>query len=287
MSEATKVFRSVDPVAAAASYGNWGSKPPETKVLPEEDLEDYTETDDDEVGVYDEQAGEDETPFVDESEFEEEQAFRTQEDFDNAIKRRLKRQERSIAKQLGVSLEEARELIEAGRLVAEASGLTPAQIKMKLEESRMNQSNVNQGQPVYRPVDDEVKREIAEVRSMLTEEREEKARTLQESEAKKEFGDLYLKHQDAIEDKAEELGLSLLDAAAVVLRPKLREIAEERVANKQQVRKSRKIEGSDEGAGATPLDLSAVLGPQHKKIARKMGLTLERYYQRGKETGLF
>ena len=208
----------------------------------------------------------------------------TQEDFDAAVKRRLKRQERSIARELGVDLAEAKEWIAAGKSIGDASGLTPAQIRMKMEETRMQQAQAA-GQHYAPPADDELKTEVRELKQMITSDYEEKAFKAQEAEAKKEFGDLYSKHREAIEDKAEESGLSLVDAAAIVLRPKLREIAEGKVQARQQVQRSRKIEGSDEGAGSAGVDVNTALSDKQKRVAQRMGVPFEKYYQRLKEMG--
>lgn len=222
-----------------------------------------------------------------EPEESEEEVYRTQEDVDRAIKNRLKRYEKKVAKELGdVSIEEAKEWIEAGRSISQASGLTPAQIKMKLEEQRMQQAQQagnQQYQPQY-PQDD-VKKELAEMRSLIEEDRVEKVRRQQEQEARKEFGDHYQKYRDDIEDRAEELGLSLVDAAAIVLRPKLKEITEDRIRSKQQVKKTRKVEDSSEGPDKHQVDFRTALTAGEKRVAQKMGLTLEQYYEQKKVLG--
>ncbi len=251
-----------------------------------EDPNEYEETyNEPEIEEDTQEIEEDYVPPVEE--VEEETVYRTQEDFDNALKRRLKRHERSIARELGGfnTLEEAKEWVEAGRSVSEASGLTPAQIKMKLEESRMQQANTQTGQPTYAPHDNEVKRELAQMRELIESDRVEKTRQTQESEAKKEFGTLYDKYREDILDKVEDTGLSVIDAAAIVLRPKLREVAETKVRAQQQVKRSRKIEGSDESPGGGPIDYNAALTPRQKLTAKKMGRTLESYYKRLKELG--
>lgn len=217
---------------------------------------------------------------------EEETVYRTQEDFDRAIKNRLKRYERKVAGELGVSLQEAKDWIEAGRSVSQASGLTPAQIKMKLEETRMQ--NAQQAGQSYQPnvyPQDDVKKELAEMKSLIEEDRVEKVRTRQEQEARKEFGDLFSKHQDDIEEKAEEFGLSLVDAAAIVLRPKLKEYTETRVRNKQQLSKSRKIEDSNDSPDTKEVDLRTALTDKEKRTAQRMGVSLEKYYNQKKALG--
>lgn len=241
--------------------------------------EEYTEED-----QYEDDPVEEEYADEPEDDVEEEAVYRTQEEVDDAIKRRLKRYERKVAKELGdLSVQEAREWIEAGKSVAEASGLTPAQIKMKLEESRMQQAQQT-GQP-YTPAVDPVKQELAEMRSMLEEDRHEKTRRLEEQEARKEFGDLYTKYEDSIVDKAEEHGLKLADAAAIVLRPKLRELTEQKVRTKQQVQKQRKVEDSSGAPDTKTVDFRTALTPREKEAARKMHLTLEQYYEQKKLLG--
>ena len=225
------------------------------------------------------------TEYEETEEIVEQEVYRTQEDFDRAIKNRLKRYERKVANELGVSLQEAKDWIEAGRSVSQASGLTPAQIKMKLEESRMQQTQTGQTyQPNVYPQDD-VKKELAEMKSLIEEDRVEKVRSRQEQEAKKEFGELFNKHQDDIEEKAEEFGLSLVDAAAIVLRPKLKEYTEDRVRNKQQLKKSRKIEDSTESPDRKEVDLRTALTDQEKRVAQRMGIPLDKYYAQKKALG--
>ncbi len=230
-----------------------------------------------------EQTEEPEQPEEFEDEESEDGVYRTQEEVDRAIKNRLKRYEKKVSKDLGVSLEEAKDWIEAGQSVSQASGLTPAQIKMKLEEQKMQQAQ-EAGQ-VYQPQQDDVKKELAEMRSLIEEDREQKVRGQQEQEARKEFGDLYGKYQDDIMDKAEDLGLSLVDAAAIVLRPKLHEVAEDRVRNKQKVKKTRKVEDSSDSPDKGEVDLRTALSPGEKRVAQRMGLTLEQYYEQKKELG--
>ncbi len=138
-------------------------------------------------------------------------------------------------------------------------------------------------QPVTQ-TDDSVKREIAEIKELISEERIEKVRSLQEAEARKEFGTLYDKHREDILDKAEELGLSIPDATAIVIRPKLREHVEETTRAKQQFKRNRRVEGSGEGP-VKEVDIAAALTPKEKRTAMKMGISLKDYYSQKKELG--
>ena len=212
----------------------------------------------------------------------EETVYRTQEEFDRAFTKRLKRKERQISEQLGVSLEEAAIWIEAGKSVSEVSGLTPAQIKMKLEESRMQQTGVQAPHNQTVQGGDDVGRELARLREIVEGDHEAKIRAKQEAAAKQSFGELYDKYREDIEDKAEEKDLSLEDAAAIVLRPKLQEITEEKFLNKQKVKRARKIESGDEAPGKT-VDYNTELSASQKNVARKMGQSLEKYYKSLKE----
>ncbi len=222
----------------------------------------------------------------------EEQVYRSQEDVDNAIKNRLKRFEKKIAKDLGSGLDEAKELIAAGRAVTQASGLSPAQIRERLAAQRQQhgygtQGYRSQGQEATPPQsapNDDVRQEINEIKNLISEEREEKVKKIQEDEARKEFGELFDSHADDIYEKAEDTGLSLADAAAVVLRPKLREHLEERTKAEMRTKRSRKLDDSSAGP-EKHVDVNSVLSPDQKRVATRMGIGYKKYYEQLKELG--
>ena len=215
---------------------------------------------------------------------EDDRSYRSQAEVDAAIERRLARERRNLAKKLGFdSLDEAAEYASAGRAVAGASGLTPSQVRQRLAEQAAQ--HVQQGGQVpaqYAGLD--IHKELREMRDLIEDDRTEKVKAKQEEAARKEFGKLFDTHRDEIEDKAEETGLSIVDAAAVVLRPKLRKHIEDTVTKKKQVQKKRKIESGD-GKPATAVNYESALTESERRIAQKMGLSLEKYYKRKKQLG--
>lgn len=223
---------------------------------------------------------------VEEEETEEEplQETLTKDEVTEIVKSRLARdrrkREKEFADKLGVPLEQAREYIEAGRSVSQASGMTPAQIRQKIAEQNVQQGGPQSQQAL--PSEDSIRQELQELKGMFSEEREEKLRAQEAATAKKEFGTLYDKYSDDIEDYAEDNGLSLVDAAAVVLRPKLREYFETQAETKRKVTKKKRVDGTSEGAGGGEVDVSTKLTPAEKDIAQKMGLTLQEYYENKK-----
>lgn len=213
---------------------------------------------------------------------EDDQTYRDQEDFDKAFERRFARERRKLAKQMGFNnLEEAVEYASAGRAVTSASGLSPSEVRQRLAEQQAAQQSAA---PVQTQGGDDVRKEINEIKSILSDEREEKMRTNQATEARKEFGKLYDEYREDIEDKAEETGLSLLDAATLVLRPKLKQHIEQQSRKKKEVQRKRKVEGGD-SKPPTEIDYSTALTDVEKATAKRMGRTLEQYYNRKKQLG--
>jgi len=208
----------------------------------------------------------------------------TVEEVNEIVQDRLARDRRSrdkeLAQQLGVSPKEAREWIEAGRAVSQASGLTPAQIRERIAQDRANQGGNNNQQTYQHPAgggfDPNLRTELEQIKSVLYEDREEKVKQLESERGRKEFGKLFDKYSDDIEDKAEELGLPLDDAAAIVLRPKLREYYSQQAANRAKHKRQRGTVGADDRAVESRSAVSE-LTPKEKEIAQKMGLTEKEY----------
>lgn len=215
----------------------------------------------------------------------------TQEQVNEIVEKRLARerrkQDKELAKKLGVPVDQAREYIDAGLSVAQASGLTPAQIRERIKQGQQGSGQQAQGQQQqyqqYNPQDD-IKQEINEIRGILSDEREQKIRSQQEQEAKKEFGSLYDEHVEDIEEKAEDYGISLVDAAAIVLRPKIREHVENETRQKQQAKRKRKLEGGGDPP-AKGEDVASKLTQKQIEVANKMRIPLEKYYKNLQELG--
>ncbi len=221
----------------------------------------------------------------------QEDARLTQEQVNEIVEKRLARerrkQDKELAKKLGVPVEQAREYIDAGLSVSQASGLTPAQIRERIKQGQQGSGQQAQGQyqqqQQYQPQDD-LKQEINDIKGILSDEREQKVRAQQEQEAKKEFGTLYDDNEDEIIEKAEDNGLSLLDAAAIVLRPKIREHVETQTRQKQQTKRKRKVEGGGDPPQKGE-DIASKLTAKQMDVARKMRIPLEKYYKNLKELG--
>ncbi len=212
----------------------------------------------------------------------------SQDEFDQKIKQLTAKErarfEKKMQKLFGTKdLNRASEYYQAGYAVSQAAGKQPNEVLSRLkgrQQQQPQQGNYQQAQP-----DDAVMAEVNELKSMLMEQREEEAKSHQEQEAKKEFGKLYEDHQDDIEDMAEERGLSLVDAAAVVLRPQLKELYENRTTEKKKNQRRRKVEGTDEGP-SKDTDVQNKLSPEMKRTAQRMGLSYKEYFNHAKSTGL-
>ena len=243
-----------------------------------------------EIGGYEEESYEveDDVESSEEEDQHEESEVLTKEEVNEIVQNRLardrKKRERELAQQLGVPVEEAKEYIAAGRDVSQASGLTPAQVRQRLAESRAQQSGqyssqgaVHHGQSAAYP--DDVRNEINEIKHLISEERTEKILEKQKNEARKEFGKLYDDFSDDIADMAEERGLTLVEASAIVLRPKLRKHYETQAKAKQQFRKNRRVDSSKEGPVKDTTDYKAALTAKEQSVAQRMGISLEKYYK--------
>lgn len=216
----------------------------------------------------------------------DEPVYRTQAEFDAAFERKLARERRKTAKMFGVErLEEAAELVQAGAAVTRASGLRPGEVVSRLsgQQAVQQQTPLGAQQPVQQsPV---LEQKLDKIAGILETDHSTRVREVQETEAKKEFGDLYTRHKDEIDDKAEELGLPLVDAAAIVLRPKIREHTEKQLRTKQQQKRDRRVEGSEETPGKGTADLASKLSAKQVETAQKYGISLEKYYNQLKRRG--
>lgn len=244
-----------------------------------ESEEDFPEDDESGEGSeYDEVGGEENGQSV----------YRSQEEVDEAIEKRLARERRRLAKTLGVNkLEEASGYLKAGRAVTSASGLSAAEVANRLSGYRktqqggapqQSQTGGNQAMP------DETSERLQNIESLIAEERSEKVRSQQEAEAKQEFGKLYDEYQEDILEKAEDLGLPVVDAAAIVLRPKLKDHIATQQREKQALKGKRKVESS-EGSPSKGDDVTSKLSPQQKRVAQKMNMSYKDYYAQLKELG--
>jgi len=242
--------------------------------------------------LQEEEEQQEEEQYEEEGEEEQEKPerkyYRSQEEVDAAVQRRLDREKRKTARELGMTMEEAKEYIEAGKSVSQAAGMTPSQVRQRLIQQQQQRGQQMQQQGNYQqpapPVDDEVRREIRELKETLTEKDKADMFQNEETKARKEFGSLYDEYAEDIREKAEDLDISPVDAAAMVLRPKLKDHYESQTKKKQQAKKKRKVEGSGEGPSKGE-DPETILTDAQKNTARRMRIPLEKYYNRLKEIG--
>lgn len=228
---------------------------------------------------------------TDEADNDSGQVTMSQEEFDQALEKRLARertkQEKKLAEIFGTKdLNAAGQYYQAGQMLAQSTGKSPQQILQTIQQrmgNRQGQPQGQQGQPQGQP-SDALAQELQEIKSVLFQQQQESVKGAQEREAKQEYGSLYDEHKDEIEDMAEERGLSLADAGAIVLRPKLREVAEERARTKQQRRKNKQVDSTGEGPkkGEEP---SGKLSESQKRTAQKMGVSYKKYYEQLKKLG--
>ncbi len=245
----------------------------------DEETDDADDYEDDETG-----GGED-----DEATNTGQQITMSQEQFQQALDQRLARertkQEKKLAEIFGTKdLNAAGQYYKAGQMLSQATGKTPQEVLTTLQQ-RMGQRQGQSGQTGQTaPADTALAQELSEIKSVLFQQQQDSVRTVQEKEARKEFGALYDEHKDDIEEMAEERGLSLADAGAIVLRPKLRDLAEERAKTKQQRRKKRQVEGTGEGP-AKGEEPAGKLTEEQKRTAQKMRISYKDYYAQLKALG--
>ncbi len=214
---------------------------------------------------------------------EEEEQYLTQDDFDRVLKRKHAQWERKFARRLGFkSVEEALPYLQAGRVVSEAANMNPSEVVTRVSGgAQYNQPGAPQA---VGPGSTQLEQRLDRIEGLLEEDRGAQLLKSQEAEARKEFGVLYEKHRDEIEDKADELGLSLLDAAAIVLRTQLQGHFKAQVSARKQAQRRKKVDSSD-GAAASKDDVNIVLTPAQKRVAKRMNISYKDYYQQLKELG--
>lgn len=221
------------------------------------------------------------------------QEYLTKTEASQAVETRLARERKKIAKMFGVSrLEDAAPYLQAGQAVTKASGLKPNEVVQRLsgQQQQQQQHYGRYGQQAHQPQPQQIpnatEQKLEKIETMLESEREEKVRSTQEAEARKEFGDLYDSYREDIEDKADDTGLDLIDAATIVLRPKLKEHLANQQQEKQRLKGKRKVEGSNEPpAGESGSDFGAKLNSNQKRVAQRMNMSYKDYYTQLKELG--
>ncbi len=255
---------------------------PDVKDEELDEEEEVEDGEDSELEDYLEDEDSDEDPEEEHEEHVPEKTYRNQQEVDQAIEKRLHRERKRLAKQLGVqNIEDIGPYLEAGRVVTRASGLNPKEVVSRMSQYGTNKTNPEQPNSLSNPALEE---KIERIESMMEQDRKLQSLKKQEADAKKEFGNLFDEYKEDIEDKAEDLGVSLLDASAIVLRSQLKGHAEEQSRKKRDVRKKRKVESSD----ATPPkkeSVSSRLSEAQKAMADRYGVSHEAYYKQLKRRG--
>ncbi len=214
--------------------------------------------------------------------FSQEQQVEINKIIDKVFGKKRSKWEQEVTGTLGVnSLKEAVDYVHAGRAVSGSAKVPPSEIVNRLQAKGLY--NPTQGS-ANDPDKDGLRKDIDDIKAVLYNEREEKVRSIQEQEAIKSFGNkVYRDNEMDIKEKADEMGISLVDAAAIVLRPKLSRIAEERAKAKKADRSRRSLDSGDAGtSGNTAVEK---LSQAQKKTAQRMGLSYKDYYDQLKELG--
>ena len=225
---------------------------------------------------------------VGEEEESTEEQYLTQKDVDRILKKKIPQLERKIARAVGANdTNELKQLAQAGRTVAQKSGLSPRAVLDKLNRTAQGQARTQAYQQGNtQEVNSELMERISNIEETLKDEREEKVKANEAKEARSEFGKLYDQYEDDIEETAEEKGLSLTEAAAIVLRPYLKDQAKQQTQAKQQNKRRRKVESSEEGPKEESKDYASKLTPEMKRTAQKFGMSYEKYYNQAVQSGL-
>lgn len=214
--------------------------------------------------------GESETPLDDEA--------LDQEHIQRIIDRKFHQWNKRLEKQLGTSdLGQISEAYRAGMAVAHAAGITPRDVIGKLDNNSAGGTTMGTQQP-------DVMQELQKLQNLVMGQHQAQAVEQQKAEARKEFGSMFDKYAPEIEDMAEERGLSLTDAAAVVLRPYLGQIYQKKLQAQTQNRR-KKVDGSDVPPAFGAVDIVSKLTPAQVNVAKGMGLSPKEYAEQLQEMG--
>lgn len=208
----------------------------------------------------------------------------TQAEIDKMITTRLSREQRKLGKIFGTNdLDSVAEYAKVGREIARTTGKKPSEILQKVSGMAGAQNMSGSGTGV---VDESIREELNSIKQILSTTHETRVKEEQVVEVKKEFGVLFEQNKDAIEDYADEKGLSLVDAAAVVLRPKLKQFIESKIHDRQQLAQNRKLTSAGGKPNKDGADYASKLTPEMKRIAQKQNISFKDYYEYAKGSGL-
>ena len=247
--------------------------------------EDEDEIEEEDFEIEEEDYEEDDDVAEDAPLSEKEENMLSQEQVNEIVQKRIAREMRKnddrLKKIFGTSdLDLAANYYKAGYTVAQRAGLKPQDVVSRLS-GQGNQQNPN----ATMSNDNQLMQELQQIKDVIYSQETEKVKSNQAKEAKKEFGRLYDQYEADIEEVAEDRGLTLVDAAAIVLRPHLPKLYESREKKKKKMSRNRRVESTD-GSPSKNVDLAAALTPEMKRVAKKQGLSLKEYYKIAKDTGL-
>ena len=182
--------------------------------------------------------------------------------------------DRELKKLFGTSdLSKIAEAFHAGQEVAQAAKVTPQQIRERLRQQGAGPVGHPQATPSASNED------IRQIKDMLESQEHMKAREREKAAAVKTFGNIFYSHESDIEELAEDKGLSVNDAAAIVLAPHIKKQTEQQVKAQQKHGRKKRIEGSEEGAQSEKSDYRSQLSQAELNVARQMGVTPKEYYE--------
>ena len=188
------------------------------------------------------------------------------------------RTEKMLKQMFGSDLKSAAMYLQAGQAVAKASGKTPQEILQRIQQQGGVGNSAGE--------DVTVKGDLQEIKELLAGQFAAEVREKEVKSARKEFGELYDEFEDDITEMADDRGLPLVDAAAIILRPHLGKLYEKRTLEKSQKVRKKKVEGGEEApATKGAVNYAEVLSPQQKRVAQKMGIPLSKYYAQLKQLG--
>lgn len=214
----------------------------------------------------------------------------TQEELNRVIEKRLarerKKQEKQLKETFGTNdLKQAAEYYQAGMAVAQRAGVKPRDVLSRLRGQQGQGQNPQDQSGYQNQGDEDMREELNEIKNMLATQHQQEMMAKEESAAKKEFGELFDKHREDIVERAEDDGLSLVDAAAVVLRPELKNYYNKRMQSKQENMKKKRVDRTNEGPAKSGEDVGSKLNAEQLRVAKKMGITPKKYYERLKKAG--
>lgn len=216
-----------------------------------------------------------------EDEDEERERTFTQAELDRILTQRLARERNRTRKELAqmFGTDDLRRVVDtyqAGHAVVTASGVTPGEVVARVRQQHPQLAAAGR---MAAPAGGDIRQELGQIRELLSLDREEKARQVQDAEASKQFGNLYTQRRDEITQLAEERGLSLTEAAAIALTPQLKTHLETQARQQQEARRRKRVESSAEGGSVGDEEVASQLTTKERNVAAQFGMSLAEYHK--------